>query len=170
MGRKELDDGRTRILVLLRGSTGTTEVLSNFNLFETTVLDDTSLHAGFWDAARTVYTSLYFYLNGDWNPDGEYDNIFNIANAKDIISPVNIRITSESGEEVLSLIDGKVNIRVPSYNKRHTDQSDWKNSNAGKKGRVTVTSRKPKQTGSSCPRLRRCGRGRKEGTKGSFKG
>ncbi len=139
LGKKGMSDGRTLVLVAIRGSSSTTEWLSNFNLFETTIMDGVSLHTGFWDAAMIVFNALESCLNGcwentvfvftghsrgaaaanilekyltshqgvgrecvygyniacpdvaagsdsEWNPSGECDNIFNLANAKDIVS------------------------------------------------------------------------------------
>ncbi len=160
IGRKDLSDGRTLILVVIRGSSGTTEWLSNFNLLETTTMDGTSLHSGFWKAASTVYTSLYFYLNDNWGKFGrsywftenegdieinpathelsvyldffrkEYpldvyksraglnidrmNKVLNLGSGILGKSPVNIMITDESGDNVLSLVDGEVNLYDPS--------------------------------------------------------
>ncbi len=139
LGKKRMSDGRTLVLVCVRGSTGTTEWISNFNLAEATEVDGVNLHSGFWEAASMVYDGLTSLLDGkwdntvfvltghsrgaaaanilarylllhdgiaqanlyvyaiacpdvamgsdsDWNPDGIYDHIFNIANVKDIVS------------------------------------------------------------------------------------
>ncbi len=66
LAKKGMSDGKTLVLVLIRGSSTVTEWMSNFNLFESTKMEDVSLHTGFWDAAVTVYNALESYLAGTW--------------------------------------------------------------------------------------------------------